>query len=55
MMIAYGPLTGYCSGFYWWPAGRLSRGRRLYAIHRVSDPAGAARRIASLRQSPPGR
>jgi hypothetical protein len=30
------------------PAGRFSRGRPLYAIHRAADPDGAGRRLAIL-------
>ncbi|HUY47592.1 MAG TPA: ATP-binding protein [Streptosporangiaceae bacterium] len=52
LTLVQGRAIGYAAGFYWWPAGRLSRGRPLYAIHAAQDPAGAARRIASL--PPPG-
>lgn len=39
--------VGYCHGWLFWPAGRVSRGGRpLYAVHRAGDPAGAARRLA---------
>ena len=43
-----GSCIGYHYGFFWWPAGCSSHGRPLYAIHPATDPAGAARRRASL-------
>jgi hypothetical protein len=50
LRLAEGPGVGYCCGWLFWPAGRLSiSGRPLYAVHRARDPAGAARRLA-----PPG-
>ena len=54
LTLAEGPGVGYCCGWLFWPAGRLSRGGRpLYAVHRARDPAGAARRLAPARA--PGR
>ena len=47
LTLAEGPGVGYCCGWLFWPAGRLSiGGRPLYAVHRARDPAGAARRLA---------
>lgn len=43
---AGGEAVGYAHGLYWWPAGRVRRGRPVYAIHSASDPQGAARRLA---------
>ena len=48
LMLVKGQTISYAEGFFWWPTGRLSRGRPLYAVHPVHDPAGAARRIARL-------
>jgi hypothetical protein len=48
LTLVQGQTVSYSAGFFWWPTGRLSRGRPLYAIHRAHDPAGAARRIARL-------
>ncbi|MGH3285225.1 MAG: ATP-binding protein [Streptosporangiaceae bacterium] len=48
LMLVQGQTISYAAGFFWWPTGRLSRGRPLYAVHRAHDPAGAARRIACL-------
>jgi len=48
LALVRGRAIAYTAGYYWWPAGRLSHGRPVYAIHPAQDPAGAARRIASL-------
>ena len=54
LTLAEGPGVGYCCGWLFWPAGRLSiGGRPLYAVHRAGDPAGAARRLA-LPRAPGG-
>jgi Histidine kinase-like ATPase domain len=47
-VLVRGRAIAYAAGYYWWPVGRLSRGRPVYAIHSVHDPAGAARRTANL-------
>jgi len=47
LTLAEGPAVGYCCGWLFWPAGRLSIGGcPLYTVHRTGDPAGAARRLA---------
>ena len=48
LVLVRGRAIAYTAGYYWWPAGRLSHGRPVYDIHPAQDPAGAARRIASL-------
>jgi serine/threonine-protein kinase RsbW len=49
----HGPAVGYHGGLYWWPVRRLHASRPVYAIHDATDPAGAARRIASHHSPPP--
>ena len=46
-----GDVIGYACGLFWWPTGRLRRGRPVYTIHPAADPDGAARRIARARQT----
>ena len=48
-----GNVIGYACGLFWWPAGRLRRGRPVYTIHPATDPDGAARRIADARRAQP--
>jgi len=54
LMPHAGDVIGYACGMFWWPAGRLRRGRPVYTIHPAADPDGAARRIAQARQAQPG-
>jgi hypothetical protein len=47
-----GDAVVYSCGLFWWPTGRLRRGRPVYAVHAAADPHGAARRIARTRMAP---
>jgi hypothetical protein len=56
LSTASGTAVEYAAGWFWWPAGRVSRdGRPVCAIHDAGDPAGAARRLHRIALTDPER
>ena len=47
VLIAGRDLVTVAHGRYWWRTGRVREGRDVMRHHAVSDPEGAARRLAS--------